>query len=322
MSDILLANEVLVYLLGESIVYLLMGIAAYNAVIVLMRWDFASFTPQQFVLEKRAYLVMTVISFAFAIKFLLLPYFAYGVDRLSALIPGAMCAAGVIGANAYGYALLGTKVAIAFLMGTWLIINRLDLRATDYPYLRGNALFFLVIFAGISIELFLDAAYFSNLTTVKPVSCCSVSFGQQGGSNPLPLGLDTAKLLILFYLFYLLGVVTALGRYPGVGFIANLFFLVVGYYAIVYFFGTYVYELPTHKCPFCMLQHEYYYMGYILWGTLFVGTFFGMNSLVVERLTGDKSAATYRVSLGFNTLFVVLCSAYVVVYYLKNGVLL
>jgi hypothetical protein len=321
-SDILLSNEVMIYLLAEAVVFAVAAFAAYSAVRILLGWDFNSFSPAQFALEKRAYLLVSVVGFAFAVKFLLLPYFAYGVDRLSLLIPGAMCAAGVIGGNDYGYALLGTKVAVAFLMGSWLLVNRLDLRAEDYPYLRANTVLFLAVFAVMGAELLLDWLYFANLTTEKPVSCCSVTFGQQGGSNPLPFGLDTPKLLLLFGLFYLLSVVAALGRYGVTGFIANLLFLFSGYYALVYFFGTYVYELPTHKCPFCMLQGEYGYVGYLFWGALLAGSFFGMNAPIVGRLEAAAGAYARKMSLRFNTLFVLLCVGYVVRYYLKNGVFL
>ena len=299
-SDILLSNEVLIYLLSEAILFAVAAIAAASAVPIVLRWDFSSFSPRQFALEKRAYLLISVIGFAFSVKFLLLPYFAYGIDRLALLIPGAMCAAGVIGANDFGY----------------------PLRAEDYPYLRGNTLLFLLIFALMGGELLLDWLYFSNLTTVKAVSCCSVSFGQQGGSNPLPFGLDTAKLLLLFGLIYLLAVLSALGRYAATAFVSNLLFLPTGYYALVYFFGTYVYELPTHKCPFCMLQGEYHYVGYLFWGALLAGSFFGMNAPVIGRLTGADSGGLYRLSLAFNTLFVVLCAAYVARYYVMNGVFL
>lgn len=321
-SDILLSNEVLIYLLSEAILFAVAAIAAASAVPIVLRWDFSSFSPRQFALEKRAYLLISVIGFAFSVKFLLLPYFAYGIDRLALLIPGAMCAAGVIGANDFGYPLLAVKVAVAFLTGSWLIVSRLDLRAEDYPYLRGNTLLFLLIFALMGGELLLDWLYFSNLTTVKAVSCCSVSFGQQGGSNPLPFGLDTAKLLLLFGLIYLLAVLSALGRYAATAFVSNLLFLPTGYYALVYFFGTYVYELPTHKCPFCMLQGEYHYVGYLFWGALLAGSFFGMNAPVIGRLTGADSGGLYRLSLAFNTLFVVLCAAYVARYYVMNGVFL
>jgi len=319
-SEIFLSNEVLIYLLSESIIYILVFIAAILSLQLIVKWDFGSYSEIQFALEKRAYLVMTIVTFAFIIKIITLPYFTYGIDRLSDLVPGAMCASGVIGANGYGYPLLVLKITIVFISGTWIIINRLDLQSSNYPFFRIKTGLFLLIAIMISIELFLDFAYFGNITTTKPVSCCSVTFGQQGGSNPLPFGLDTTKLLVLFYLFYLMTLISAIGRYTATTFMANILFLIASYYAIVYFFGTYIYELPTHKCPFCMLQKEYYYVGYLLWAALFSGTFFGINSLPLKLFTKKDPSYTYKFSLFFNTLFVLLVSAYVLVYHLKNGV--
>ena len=320
MSDIFLSNEVLIYLLSESVVYVLLMIAVVLNIQLISRWDFGAFSQTQFTLEKRAYLVMTIITFAFVIKIMLLPYFAYGIDKLSALVPGAMCASGVIGANDYGYPLLGIKTVILILTGIWITVNALDLKATDYPFFKIKSLLFMVIFALVSIEFFLDFTYFGNIETTNPVSCCSVTFGAQGTDNPLPFGLDTPKLLLLFYLIYLLTIITALSGYAAIGLGANVLFLALSYYAVVYFFGTYIYELPTHKCPFCMLQKEYWYVGYLLWGTLLGGTFFGVNAFVVKHLLHKSPAVHYRFSFLFNTLFVLLVSSYVLIYYLKNGV--
>ena len=320
MSDIFLSNEVLIYLLSESITYVLLFLAAMLSLQLIVKWDFGAYSETQFTLEKRAYLVMTIITFAFIIKIAVMPYFTYAIDKLSALVPGAMCASGVIGANDFGYPLLGLKVAVLFLTGTWIIINSLDLKEPDYPFFKIKTVLFILIFVLISAEFFLDFTYFGNITTTKPVSCCSVTFGQLGDSNPLPFGLDTTKLLVLFYLFYLLTLISAVNRYAAIGFAANILFFFTAYYAVVYFFGTYIYELPTHKCPFCMLQKEYFYIGYLLWGALFIGTFFGINSLLLKQLLKKDVRYTYTFSLFFNTLFVLLGSGYVLIYYLRNGV--
>lgn len=71
-------------------------------------------------------------------------------------------------------------------------------------------------------------------------------------------------------------------------FLAHVLFLFVAYYAITYFFGLYIYEMPNHKCPYCMLQKEYYYIGYVIWGTLFVGTFLGITPFLMELVTKSR----------------------------------
>jgi hypothetical protein len=80
------------------------------------------------------------------------------------------------------------------------------------------------------------------------------------------------------------------------------------------FFGTYIYELPSHRCPFCYLQSDYYYVGYLIYALLFLGTFYGVVVLFKEKF--------FKVSFIANVLFVVLISGYVLVYYLRNGVFL
>ena len=104
--------------------------------------------------------------------------------------------------------------------------------------------------------------------------------------------------------------------------ISNILFLMVSYYAVVYFFGTYVYELPTHQCPFCMLQSEYHYVGYLIWVSLLLGTFFGINSSILKLLLNKEIKSVYNISLVFNALFVFTCSLYVTLFYFNNGVFL
>ncbi len=322
MSDIFLSNEVLIYLFSESILYILLCVALLYCLQLIRHWDFERFDEQQFLLEKRAYLVMSVILFVFMIKIIITPYFTYTLDNLALLIPGAMCAAGVVAANEFGYPLLYLKIAILFFTGSWIIINKLDLKATSYPYFKTKSWLFILIFILISSEFYLNFAYFSAIETTVPVSCCSAIYTAQSGGNTLPLGLDIVKLLILFYLLYGLTVLSNLNRYDALHTISNLLFLMVSYYAIVYFFGTYVYELPSHQCPFCMLQIEYYYVGYLIWGSLLLGTFFGLNSSILKLTLNKKLKRVYNLSLVFNTLFVFTCSFYVALYYFHNGVFL
>ena len=322
MNEILLSNEVIVYLLSETVLYLLLFVAFLATIGLLRRWNFDLFTTEQFALENRSYLVMTIIFFVMLLKVILLPYFVYTIDKLSDLIPGAMCGAGVIKANAYGNPLLAMKIIILFLSGLWLSMNSIDIKAKDYPYLKVKSWFFVLIFLFLSIEFLLDIAYFTHIETNNPVSCCSVIFGQTGGANGLPLGLDIPKLLILFYLLFALVVLTVVSGLAVMSIVASILFGVVAYYAVVYFFGTYIYELPTHLCPFCMLQDHYYYVGYLVWGLLMLGVFLTIDTAVMQYFFKQPSKSLKRISLLLLSLFVLLCSAYVAVYYFENGVLL
>ncbi len=322
MNEILLSNEVIVYLLSETVLYLLLFIAFISTLGLLKRWNFDVFTTEQFALENRSYLVMTIIFFAMLLKVVLLPYFVYTIDNLSNLIPGAMCGAGVIKANEYGNPLLVLKIIILFLSGLWLSMNGIDLKAKNYPYLKLKSWFFILIFLLLSGEFILDILYFTHIETTNPVSCCSVIFGQTGGANGLPFGLDIPKLLILFYLLFALVVLTTVSELAVMSILSSLLFGVIAYYAVVHFFGTYIYELPTHLCPFCMLQDHYYYVGYLLWGLLLLGLFLTIDAAIMQGFFKQPAKSLKRISLLLLSVFVFLCSAYVAVYYLKNGVLL
>jgi hypothetical protein len=318
----LLSSEVIVYLLSETILYLLLFIAFVSTLGLLKRWNFDLFTTEQFALENRSYLIMTIIFFAMLLKVVLLPYFVYTIDNLSNLIPGAMCGAGVIKANEYGNPLLSLKIIILFLSALWLSMNSIDLKEKNYPYLKLKSWFFVLIFFMLSAEYLLDILYFTHIETTNPVSCCSVIFGQTGGVNGLPFGLDIPKLLILFYLLFALLILTTVSELAVMSIITSILFGVIAYYSVVYFFGTYIYELPTHLCPFCMLQDHYFYVGYLLWGLLLLGVFLSIDAAIMQSFFRQPVKKLKRISLLLLSVFVLLCSAYVGVYYFKNGVLL
>lgn len=322
MNEALLSNQVIIYLLSESILLTLLSIAFVITVSILKSWDFSSFSQKQFSLERRAYLVMTILIFVFAVKFFLVLYFVFAIDNLSVLVPGAMCAAGVISANDYGMYLLFLKLVILFFLILWMALNKYDLGAKDYPVFRVKSWLFVLIFAMVIVEMWLGVAYFSNIDMLEPVNCCSTLYGQLEGANPLPLGLDISTLLILFYMLFAVLFGAMLSGQNILSIMASILFVMIAYYAVVYFFGTYVYELPTHNCPFCMLQKEYYFVGYLIWGTLFIGVYLSLVSSVMEIYIKIHRRKEKTIALILLSIFVLLCTGYVAVYYIRTGVLL
>ncbi len=322
MNNILLSNEIIIFLFIQIILFILLSLSFYFSISIIKNWDYEKTTNIQYKLEKSSYLVILIISFTLIVKIFLFPYFAYSLDNLSNLVPGAMCAAGIVGANEFGQINLTLKILILFFIGIWLIINSLDLKAKTYPYTKKKYFLYIFIFILSVIELLLDFAFLKNISTEEPVMCCSVIFGVNNIGTKIPFDLSIPMLLILFYLLYLLIVFINIQKSAKMNLITNFMFLYIGYYAVTYFFSTYIYELPTHQCPFCMLQKEYTFIGYFIWGSLFLGTFFGISSYFLEILIKKDLIYTYRYSLIFNSIFVFLCSFYVIKYFLINGVFL
>ena len=319
MNPILLNTQVQIYLLGESILYIFMLIAFAVSLHILLRWDFDSFSDEQYRLEKRSYLVITILVFVFGVKFMLLPYFVFTIDNLNTLVPGAMCAAGVISANSYGLELLFVKLLAIFTLTLWLMINYYDLEAKTYPFFKIKYGLYIFVFLLVSLELRLDFAYFTHINIHQPVSCCSALFGQLEGANPLPFGLDTKMMLILFYSIFATLLVLLFTDQDIAALIFTGLFLYIAYYAIVYFFGTYIYELPTHKCPFCMFQKEYHYIGYLIWGSLFSGAFLIADSILCKKFLGVDTAKSKKYGIALIVIFVFTVTAVVLLYRLRNG---
>ena len=319
MNPILLNTQVQIYLFGEAILYIFMIIAFLASIEILLKWDFNSFSSKQYNLERRSYLVITILVFVFAIKFMLLPYFIFTIDTLNTLVPGAMCGAGVISANSYGLKLLFIKLLVIFLLTLWLMVNHYDLEAKDYPYVKIKYGLYIVIFLIVTLELFLDFAYFLHIDTHQIVSCCSSLFGQLEGANPLPFGLDTKMMLILFYFIFITLIFLIISSNYVLALIFDMLFIYISYYSIVYFFGTYIYELPTHKCPFCMFQKEYYYIGYLVWGLLFGGSFLIADAIISKKILGVDTTRVLKYGAVAVSLFVFIITLIVLIYRLKNG---
>ena len=321
MNELFLNNYVIVYLFSETVLFLMALYAFFKDIVILKYWDFESFSARQLKLEKQSYLLSTIATFIFALKFILLIYFVYMIDSLSIIIPGAMCGAGVISANSYGMPLLFIKLTTIFTFLLFLTLNNLDLKAKNYPLLKLKSWVLLAALLLIFLESFFDLSYLFNIDLSVPVSCCSALFGNLEGANPLPFGLNIKNLLILYYTLYIASVLAILLENRFLTAFTLILFAIISYYAVVYFFGTYIYQLPTHKCPFCMMQKEYYYVGYLVWGSLFIGLFFGLIWVIIGFLK-YKNKTAKQIAIASISLFVVLCSSYVLFYYLKNGVFL
>jgi hypothetical protein len=61
--------------------------------------------------------------------------------------------------------------------------------------------------------------------------------------------------------------------------------------SLISFISPAVYELPTHHCPFCVLQKEYGYIGYLFYAALLGGAVTGMGVGVLNSFRSVPSLA-------------------------------
>lgn len=263
-------------LLGGLLVY-----SAWWAARILASWDLASGSELQLALERRTHLVSTILGYLLVFELATLFLFVFTADSISPLFTGAMCAAGSLQASRWGYPVLVLKIAAFLLAGLWLVLNRADGLGFDYPLVRVKYRLLLAIAPVVLAEMALQAAYFLDLRPEVITSCCGSLFGQSGegfGSDlaqlpPRPVAAAFVGLLATAIAAALLFRRTGRGGWLLGG--LSLALLPVALAAVVSWLSPYVYELPTHHCPFCLLQREYRYVGYGIYGALLLGVVSG-----------------------------------------------
>jgi hypothetical protein len=316
----ILAPEVLAILILNSIFLLFALVAFVLSIKIFLRWDMDSTSQRQYHLEKQSFLAATIIKYIFAIKLPLFLFFVFTLDKISTLLTGAMCAAGVLDATDYGSYLLVLKLLNLYLFAFWLTLHYLDIKSPNLPHTRLKFEFFIFAFIFLMMEIVLEGVMFASIDIDKMVSCCGTLYSSSSTSAIAGIfSIDTTILLGIFYgNFLLMALFYWMRQYYWFA-IVNLSFMVIALIALIQFFGTYIYELPTHHSPFCFLQGDYYFVGYLLYSLLFLGTFYGMRVALLKLLDREKIRG-FGLSLMLNMFYLLLVSAYVIVYFIKNGV--
>lgn len=142
--------------------FLISGFAVYASITgaqVLRWWDIRSGSERQLALERKTYLVSTLLTYILAFELLSLFLFVYTADDLHVLFVGAMCAAGSLYVNDYGYPTLIIRIVNFILCSIWILLNYTDNRGFDYPLIRTKYRLLFFITASLVLESFLQANY-------------------------------------------------------------------------------------------------------------------------------------------------------------------
>ncbi len=274
----MLQHPAIIALVGASLLVCAMVLYAGGyGVRILKRWDLQSGSEEQLGLERRTYLISVILGYALIFQVMSFFLFITTADTLHPLFVGAMCAAGSLNANGFGYPVLLLKTVNCLLAGAWLIVNRVDARGYDYPLIRPKYTLLLVLALLVTVETVTQIAYFSGLHADVITSCCGSLFSADRRDIAGELAGAPVRQTMLFF-----GLSLAACGVSGARFLARgkgdaLFallgsvFFITAVVAIVSFISLYFYELPSHHCPFCILQKEYGHVGYLLYGTLLGG---------------------------------------------------
>jgi hypothetical protein len=257
--------------------------ASFFGVRIIRRWDMGSGSEEQLSLERSTYLISTILTYILIFQVGSFFLYIYTADSLHRLFVGAMCAAGTLNVNAYGYPTFFLKILNFILAGLWLIVNYTDNRAHDYPLVKKKYRMLLFLAPLIVAESVLQMLYFSGLKGDVITSCCGSLFSSErcGVSSDIaavPVKAAMAGFYASMALTFVSGALywtrEKLGRLFSLS--SGVFFL-ISCVSLISFIALYFYELPTHHCPFCILQKEYGYIGYILYAALLTGVVSGLG---------------------------------------------
>ncbi|MDE2118345.1 MAG: hypothetical protein KGJ19_07105 [Betaproteobacteria bacterium] len=308
---------IIALLLASSVSVALLASVAPFAWELVRQWDISSGSEHQLRLERRTYLMSTLLTFVFATQLVALLLFVFNADKMAVMFVGAMCAVGTLNANAFGFPALIAQIVVFFLAAVWLVINHADNRAYDYPLVRVKYRLLLGILPFVALAFALQLEYFLNLKADVITSCCGSLFSGDAKTLTGELSaLPPRQALALFYGALALAVASAVfhvvshrphpqgvhspdadllkthtaereGQVARTGsgyFVAasSAIAFVAALIGMLSFVSLYVYEHPHHHCPFCLLKPEYDYQGYWLYLPLFAATAAGLGVGAVQ----------------------------------------
>ncbi|RUM47054.1 MAG: hypothetical protein DSY80_01275 [Desulfocapsa sp.] len=263
--------------------------SACTAVRVVKSWDPAADTPEQIRLESEIPLSSTLMAFALFLQIFSLLLLLLAADSFAPLLPGAMCATGSFLANAYGMPSLIVKLFSVFLYGFWILIHRLDLRSPRYPLVRVKNIYLLLLCPLLLLDILLQTLYLQGLHPDIITSCCGVIFTKPDvGIAGLSESMASYGTVAVFYSACLLLFLVAWNQKPigkRVLVTGSVLLFPAGLWIVTTFISPYVYAMPHHRCPFCLLQIEYNFVGYPLFVLLYFASFAGMGSGLLSVFT-------------------------------------
>jgi hypothetical protein len=300
----LLAPAIMALILVSAIVSLMLLFASGFAFQLVRHWDITSGSERQLHLERRTYLISTLLVWAFASELASLLLFVYNAEAMSGQFVGAMCATGVLNVNGWGWPTLFVKIMVFFSGAAWLVLNQLDNQGHDYPLIRFKYRLLLLITPLVFIEFLFQLNFFLQMDPDVITSCCGSLFSadaQGVAAEVAGLAPRTSLWLLIISaaLLFVSGIPFALRGRGGILYaLLASFAFVCALAAIISFIALYIYEHPHHHCPFCILKAGHDYLGYLLYIPLFCATALALGGGIIApgRSILSLQAATARLT--------------------------
>jgi hypothetical protein len=252
-------------------------------------------------LEKYLYLSISAMMVGAVVRLVMVPLWFFTLQSLVAVIPGAMCLAGVHdNVPVYSWLASGMKLVLPGLYLAWLFGIAADRQIAEQPFFRTRQLLLIPLIILLIGETLLDVRF---LTALKPtpVSCCTAIFDLNtrnvppvltqshwyfAALFPLALGAQTGLLLQRW------GKQTKAWVHPGIIALAVVAFISL-LLAMHTKLSPLILETPFHHCVFCLLQNNRWVLaGFVL---LMVGIYLSVTCGIIghAQARGRTRVADY-----------------------------
>lgn len=243
---------------------------------VLRRFDATRSTEGQLLLERQSELAATYVRVGAIVQTAAALLTVLTADRLARSVRGAMCAYGVFLASDVGFAALGMSVVVAACTAVLAGLHAFDATVRSLELVRPLALGTVLVAPLVVVDVGMTAAFLLRLDLGVTASCCSTNLDAMSAALLAPMHgspriaaalaaaivVTTATLAQVAarrprpLLLVLTAVAASLAVAPAIA-------------AIAFVVAPYVFEVPQHLCPFCLLHGDVFGIGYALFGALF-----------------------------------------------------
>jgi hypothetical protein len=293
----LLEPWVLIRVLAGAVATAIFAYAALVGARVLRFAHVESATEGRLALERNFELAATLLRIGAGLQVFSILVSIVAADRLSGALAGAMCGYGVFAQNRWGWAAIGVGLVASLSAGVVLQLLSLDRRVRGLDLMRSLSILSIALAPLVALDLGLSLAWLTRLDLSITASCCSTTLdAARRDASPFWQG---PRLVATWGA--LAGVPAAIGvalvarRHParvavGLSGLVAIALLPIALGASVLEVAPHVYDVPEHLCPFCLFKADAWFIGYPLFGAIFLAAIWGLGAATAAAFSTGAQA--------------------------------
>jgi hypothetical protein len=288
---------VMMRLFVGAVATLLFGYGAVVGARVLRYAHLETASEGRLLIERHFELAATLVRIGAALQVFSTLLSVVAADRLSGSLRGAMCGYGVVGQNPWGWLSIAVGAVASLGAAVVLQLFSLDRRVRGLDLLRSLSVGCVILAPLVGLDWGLCLAWLTRLDLSVVASCCSTTLdgarrdGALFWQGPRVISAWAAAAGIPFAV----GAALFARRRPArstvaLSGLATLAILPVAMGAAVLEVAPHVYQVPEHLCPFCLFKADAYFIGYPLFGAMFMAATWGLGGAAAAWLSTGAHA--------------------------------